>query len=60
MLPAQAQLQVPKEVLQADATERERVLEAANTLVDILSFASSQLDALTKAGHKRRALHATF
>ncbi len=51
----QAQLQVPKEVLQADATEMERVLEAANTLVDILGFASAQLDVLTKAGHKRRA-----
>ena len=51
---------MPKEVLQADATELERVLEAANTLVDILGFASAQLDALTKAGHKRRALHAGY
>ena len=51
----QVQPQVPKEVLQSDATEMERVLEAANTLVDTLDFARGQLDALTKAGHKRCA-----
>ena len=53
--PLQAQLQVPKEVLQSDATEMERVLEAANARVDALDFARGQLDALTKAGHKRCA-----
>ena len=49
----QAQLQVPVEVLQNDCSEMECVLEAANALADALDFASTQLDALTKAGHKR-------
>lgn len=47
------QLHVPLEDLTDDATEMERALEAANILVDVLDFASSQLDDLTKAGHKR-------
>ena len=49
----QTQLQVPVEVLQNDCSEMECVLEAANALVDVLDYASTQLDALTKAGHKR-------
>lgn len=50
---ASGQLHVPLEDLADDATEMERALEAANILVDVLDFASSQLDDLTKAGHKR-------
>lgn len=50
---AAGQLHVPLENLASDATEMERALEAANILVDVLDFASSQLDDLTKAGHKR-------
>lgn len=50
---ASRQLHTPLEDLASDATAMERTLEAANTLVDVLDFASSQLDALTKAGHKR-------
>ena len=49
----QAQLQVPVEVLQNNCSEMECALEAANALVDVLDHASTQLDALTKAGHKR-------
>lgn len=52
---ASGQLRVPLEDLAHDATEMERALEAANTLVDVLEFASSQLDDLTKAGHRRCA-----
>lgn len=52
---AAGQLRVPPEDLANDATKMERALEAANTLVDVLDFASSQLDDLTKAGHKRWA-----
>ena len=53
---ATGQLRVPLEDLKNDATEMERALEAANTLVDVLDFASGQLDDLTKAGHKRWAM----
>jgi hypothetical protein len=38
---------------QVDATEMEHALEAANIVVDVLNFASSQLDALTKSSLKR-------